>query len=357
MKAGGFDAVIGNPPYVRIQMMKEWAPLEVEFYKKRYVSAAKGNYDVYVVFVERGLYLLNEKGYLGFILPHKFFNAQYGESLRELISRGRHLWEIVHFGHAQVFANATTYTCLLFLSKAESKNFRFIKVTDLENWKTTGESVQALIGSSGAYATEWNFTAGSGAKLFERLMRVGTKLGDVADIFVGLQTSADDVFILDLVKLGGSTLRLRSKSLDADRVLEADVCFPLISGTDVNAYAPLPERQFILFPYDVIDEIATLIPFDALERRFPKAAAYLTENKARLESRERAKFKDRNWYRFGRSQNLGIQRRTKLCVPRLVETLHAGYDADGTHFLDNVDVGGVTLKHEHALQPHEQAWA
>ena len=88
--------------------------------------------------------LLNDKGYLGFILPHKFFNAQYGEALRELISKGRHLRGIVHFGHAQVFANATTYTCLLFLSKAESKNFRFIKVTDLENWKTTGESVQAL---------------------------------------------------------------------------------------------------------------------------------------------------------------------------------------------------------------------
>src|SRR5262249_47927497 len=44
MKAGGFDAVIGNPPYIRIQMMKEWAPIEVEYYK-RYISASKGNYD------------------------------------------------------------------------------------------------------------------------------------------------------------------------------------------------------------------------------------------------------------------------------------------------------------------------
>ncbi len=72
---GGFDAVIGNPPYIRIQALQEWAPTEVEFYKKEYKSASKGNYDIYVVFVEKGLSLLNQNGVLGFILPHKFFNA------------------------------------------------------------------------------------------------------------------------------------------------------------------------------------------------------------------------------------------------------------------------------------------
>lgn len=72
MQDGGFDAVIGNPPYIRIQAMKEWAPLEVEFYKKRYIAANKGNYDIYVVFVEKGLNLLNGRGRFGFILPHKF---------------------------------------------------------------------------------------------------------------------------------------------------------------------------------------------------------------------------------------------------------------------------------------------
>jgi len=59
MRKGGFDCVIGNPPYVRIQAMKEWAPTEVEFYKKHYVAASRGNYDIYVIFVERALQLLN----------------------------------------------------------------------------------------------------------------------------------------------------------------------------------------------------------------------------------------------------------------------------------------------------------
>ncbi len=53
--SGGFDVIIGNPPYIRIQALKEWAPLEVEFYKKRFMSASKGNYDIYVVFAEKGL--------------------------------------------------------------------------------------------------------------------------------------------------------------------------------------------------------------------------------------------------------------------------------------------------------------
>ena len=54
MDNGGFDAVIGNPPYISIQSMKEWAPIEVELYKRNYHSASKGNYDIYVVFVEKG---------------------------------------------------------------------------------------------------------------------------------------------------------------------------------------------------------------------------------------------------------------------------------------------------------------
>jgi methylase of polypeptide subunit release factors len=63
-ETGGFDAIIGNPPYIRIQTLKEWAPQEVEHYKRRYISASKGNYDIYAVFVERGLQLLNKSGCL-----------------------------------------------------------------------------------------------------------------------------------------------------------------------------------------------------------------------------------------------------------------------------------------------------
>ncbi len=105
---GGFDAVIGNPPYVRIQTMQDSQPQEVEYFNHTYTAASQGNYDIYVVFAECGLGLLAKAGRLGFILPNKFFNAQYGQALREILSAGKHLVHIVHFGDQQVFSKATT---------------------------------------------------------------------------------------------------------------------------------------------------------------------------------------------------------------------------------------------------------
>ncbi|MGD0536282.1 MAG: N-6 DNA methylase [Verrucomicrobiota bacterium] len=332
-KVGGFDAVIGNPPYIRIQTMKDSQPQEVEYFSQAYQAASQGNYDIYVVFVERGLSLLNHSGKLGFILPHKFFNSEYGQPVRKLLSEGRHLEHIVHFGAEQVFSTATTYTCLLFLSRGETSSCSYVSVPKLKLWVKDRTAVHGDIGADNISDGAWNFAVGHGAKLVNRLKAMPTKLGDLADIFVGLQTSADDVFIMDCLAENSRSLRLKSKSLEKEVSLETDLLHPLVSGTDVHGYPPLPRRQFILFPYEVKDETASLISFNELNAEFPKSASYLAENKVRLQERERGKFKDVQWYRFGRSQNLGIQSRAKICVPRLVDRLCAGFDSDGSHFL------------------------
>jgi type I restriction-modification system DNA methylase subunit len=350
IKQGGFEAVIGNPPYIRIQTMKEWAPLEVELYKKHYTSASKGNYDIYVVFVERGLNLLSKRGRLGFILPHKFFNAQYGQPLRNLLSKGNHLADVIHFGDQQVFVGATNYTCLLFLDKAGNKQCDFIKVDDLMAWRNTGEAVEGTIPSTRITASEWNFVVGKSAALFEKLNRIPVKLGDVADIFVGLQTSADDVFIMDLVEETTRTLRLKSKALDTEWTFEKGLLYPLVSGTDVNRYCNLPERQYILFPYKVDGKLVELIDLDIISKTYPKTSTYLLKNKERLEGREKGKAKGVNWYGYIYLKNMTLQSIEKLCAPRLVERLYATYDVEGNHFLDNVDVGGITLKAEYQKQ-------
>jgi len=166
----------------------------------------------------------------------------------------------------------------------------------------------------------------------------------VTGITVGLQTSADDVYILDYVDDSSATIRLRSKSLERDWLFEKGLLFPLVSGTDVAAYEPLPERQYIIFPYTVNKTGATLIDFEELRKRFPKTAKYLLANRERLAGREGGKAKGPGWYRYIYQKNMMRQATVKLCVPRLVEQLHAAYDEKGTHFLDNVDVGGVSLK-------------
>jgi hypothetical protein len=155
---------------------------------------------------------------------------------------------------------------------------------------------------------------------------------------------------MDIVEKSTRSLKLRSKSLEKDWTFEKDLCYPIVSGTDVNRYSALPSRQYIIFPYEVKNEVADLLDFKWIQENCPKTANYLLENKQCLEQRERGKFKGRDWFRFGRNQNLGIQGRVKLCVPRLVDRLYSTFDYDGSHFLDNVDVGGITLKPNYSEQ-------
>ena len=115
----GFDVVIGiSAVYPHSDSQEEGSWDLVDFYKEEYESAGKGNYDIYVVFIEaRATPLKVQWTKLAYICPHKFFNQQYGEPVRALIAKGKHLRHVVHFGDEQVFPGATIYTCLLFLSQ------------------------------------------------------------------------------------------------------------------------------------------------------------------------------------------------------------------------------------------------
>jgi hypothetical protein len=126
--------------------------------------------------------------------------------------------------------------------------------------------------------------------------------------------------------------------------------FPIVSGTDVNRYSDLPERQYVLFPYIINKENVALIDFDVIKTKYPKAAEYLLLNKKFLEDREKGKMRGSRWYGYIYLKNMTRQTIQKLCVPRLVDRLYAAYDEDGIHFLDNVDVGGLALKQEYEKQ-------
>ncbi|MHB1318198.1 MAG: Eco57I restriction-modification methylase domain-containing protein, partial [Anaerolineae bacterium] len=297
VRACGFDAVIGNPPYIRIQNLKEFAPTEVEFYKGRYRAASKGNYDIYVVFVERGLSLLNPTGKLGFILPHKFMNAQYGEPLRALLSGGRNLSEVVHFGDQQVFDQATTYTCLMFLDKAGQQQVEVRKVTDLPAWVRAREAVTGQMPAERFGAAEWNLVVGHGADLFQRLSEMPVKLGDIAErVFQGLVTSADAVYLLEPRSPNrDGLLSVYSAALDEELEIEAGPVWPLCKGSlDIRRYHAFPSKV-VLFPYDPAASAQAGSPVLLSPERFgaqyPRTWAYLLRNRRTLESRENGKMR------------------------------------------------------------------
>jgi len=350
MSRGGFDCVIGNPPYVRIQTMREWAPDEVEFYKRHYVAASKGNYDIYVVFVERALQLLNVKGQMGYILPHKFFQAKYGQPLRELIAGGKHLDKIVHFGDQQVFAGATTYTCLLFLDKDGNKRFRYVKAHDLNAWRIIGESVEGEVDSEKVTGKEWNFVVGSGAALFERLSEMPVKLGDVAArIFQGLVTGADPVFIMENV----SETECKSAATGKIYHIEAELMHSLCKGSvNLRRYHISEITKSILFPYKLVNGKAELLSVQELGTQFPNAWAYLKENRQKLEAREGGKWKHDKWYAFGRSQNLSEMEQEKILTPSIANRTSFTLDTtDDYYFVGSGGGGGggygITLKDEY----------
>jgi len=345
MQAGGFDAVIGNPPYIRIQAMKEWAPIEVEFYKKRYAAASKGNYDIYVVFVERVLQLLNDHGRMGFIMPHKFFQAKYGKSLRELIASGNHLSEVVHFGDQQVFAGASTYTCLLFLDKASNKHFHYINAHHLTAWRINGEGVEGEISADKVTEKEWNFIVGPGTRLLERLSKMPITLEDVTRrIFQGIKTSADKIYIVEEREREAKRIKVFSRAKDAEYWLEPELLNPLIKGGDSRRYQLTRTNRLILFPYAPQETGgAKLIPASTFGRDYPLTWAYLTDNKKYLENREHGKIRGSQWYSYGRNQALDVVALPKIFTPDIATCSSFSLDGTGEIFFTGGVAGGYGI--------------
>jgi len=341
--SGGFDALIGNPPYIRIQTMKEWVPTEVEFFKRVYTAASKGNYDIYVVFVERALQLLNKHGLMGYILPHKFFQAKYGEPLRELISDGKHLTEVVHFGDQQVFAGATTYTCLLFLDKAGNDCFHYIDAHDLDTWRASGKAVEGEIRADKATAGEWNFIVGPGAALNERLSRMPAKLGDVAHVFVGTQTSADTIFVLEECYQDGDNVVGVCKATGEQVRMEAGLVKPFLRGKDIRRYEPLKATASLICPYSIEESDFGLLTEAELSRKYPRAYAYLKSHKAALAAREKGKFKGANWFAFGYPKSMTLFQLPKLVVPDYNNVASFTFDDQGHFYKTGY---GIILNHE-----------
>jgi hypothetical protein len=388
--SGGFDAIIGNPPYIRIQTLKEWAPKEVDFYKEQYRTAAKGNYDIYVLFVEKGLQLLNKRGKLGFILPHKFFNAQYGEPLRGIIAEGKHLSHIVHFGHQQVFAGATTYTCLLFLDAWQNQSFRFTKINDLEGWRqlqlpaqtagdapaadhsnvrepeirywtrvgisTTSTTVydEGEISADGISSAAWNFSLSPSAALFERLAEMPDKLGDVAHLFVGLQTDADEVYILEEVRKDNGRVLCRSKATGTEHWFEDDHLKPFLKGSlNIRRYALTDVTKRLIFPYELKNGKSLLIPVATYKESFPLTFEYLELHRKRLADRNKGQMGD-EWYGYVYKKNHTRFVAPKLLVPSIATGSCFTADLEGKYYFVGSGGGGgggygITLKNENSV--------
>ncbi|MCC7294026.1 MAG: Eco57I restriction-modification methylase domain-containing protein [Phycisphaerales bacterium] len=343
----GFDCIIGNPPYIRVQELNKWAPQECEFYKWKYKSAKKGNYDIYVVFTERGLDLLVADGLLGFIMPHKFWQAQYGEGLRKVLADGKHIRAVIDFGDQQVFRGATTYTAIHVIGRAAATDrIDYAKVVDLVDGDLQCRAIEqrqsrvdtvAFPAARAMPEASWVFVDASTSSFMSDLVKSGPRLAEyAAKVFVGIQTSADKVFILER-----QGKRYYSEQLETAVDLEPDLLHPLLKGSvHMKRWVPLASPQVVLFPYQRRGEDFGLIPAKAMRDATPATWDYLTRCRNALKTRERGTFEGEEWYGYVYPKNLASMSEPKILTPSLGQRAEYGIDPKGDYFFVGSGGGG-----------------
>jgi len=259
------------------------------------------------------------------------------------VSDGQHLSHVVHFGDQQVFDGATTYTCLLFLNKSPAKECRFVKVDDLTAWRADRIASEGSVTSKQIASSEWNFTVGRGADLFEKLARMPVTLGDIADRMAqGIRTSANDVYVLDIVADNPKVLTAFSKQLDAQVKLERESVYGFLQGREIKRYCVLPSGKVVIIPYRASDGHMTLIGEGEYERSYPRAFKYLRDCREYLEKRERGRMKCRNWYGYVYPKNLEVMQSPKILVPDIADRASFALDENGEYAFTSGY--GITLK-------------
>ncbi len=344
-KNGGFDVVIGNPPYVRVQNLDKSS-------KKVFAGnfkAATRNYDLYVLFDEKGLSILNPFGSLIFIQPNKFFNADYGLGLRSLLSGGKRIIRIVDFQAEQMFSSATTYTCILHLTRKNLQKFSYISFSgkhktqaflDFANGKSSKNIQRNNYDYSKHQIEAWSFSSRITDVLFQKIEAQGRPLNKVAkNIFVGLQTSADPVYILEKVDNG-----YFSKHLGEIIPLEEDFMKPLLKGAEIRRYKVDFNNLYIIFPYEVEDGVALLIPADRLESQYPLTWEYLLKCQDKLRGRENGKMDHEGWYAYVYPKNLVEFTQPKIMTQVLAKKASMVFDEDfGYYFVGGGNAGGYGI--------------
>jgi len=372
----GFDVVIANPPYLRIQEIQKNDSQSAAKLRDNFFSAS-GSFDIYACFVELAIRLIRDKGNLAYILPHKFFQATFGKNLRQLISSKRMLRQIVDFGSSQVFETATTYTCLLFLShRNDSFKFAELKpdaiVNDLPeifelingNEKNETEKVAIkIISNTDVSEKEWHFSAGHANEILSKLRTQPRTLSDICEkIFVGLQTSADKIYFLDHISEENGFVTAYSKSLNKEIIIEKGFVKPLLKGADVHRYLVLSPRIWCIFPYKIEEGKAILYSQNEIKKCFPMAWKYLLENRKELENRERGKMKHDKFYAYIYPKNLTEFEREKIVTPDIASGCQMSLDNEGIYHTTTIysfifkKVSNESIKYYLALLNSKLLW-
>ncbi|HEF7395702.1 TPA: class I SAM-dependent DNA methyltransferase [Campylobacter jejuni] len=342
----GFDLIIGNPPYIRIQGLDKNSS---QYYKKHFKVASK-NYDIYILFIEQCFKLIKKQGVISFIMPHKWFNADFGVNLREFAKDK--ISKIISFEEFQIF-DASTYTALQWFEN-NSLHLKFIQAD--KNIKTKEEMSNfifnlkeenfKMINNKKLSSSFWSFEENSNQEIFSKINQHISVKDIFSKIFQGLATSKDSVYFLKDCQENKNSVKGYSKELDKEVEIEKEILKPLLMGDSFHRYEKPISNSMVLFPYYRQDntDVKKMCLYDEneLKSKFPKAWEYLKECESILRARENGRLSsDDLWWRYIYPKNQTLFNKEKLLCPDICNNTHFVLDNLGEFYFTTTIYGYV----------------
>ncbi len=236
----GFDVVIGNPPYIRQEEIKEQKPhLQANF------TTYSGTADLYVFFVEKGFQVLKDKGQFCYIMPNKWMQAGYGKALRNYFLETQ-LQSIIDFGDLQVFEEATTYPCIINASKQKSSNNFISAVVKTLNYSDGFveylESISNKITAESLSDETWMISSSNDQDLLSRIKSKFFALTEYigGEAHYGIKTGLTEAFVISDETQNGLISRDNKSS---------EIIRPFVLGRNIKPYA-IPEAEKYLIKFE-----------------------------------------------------------------------------------------------------------
>lgn len=332
MRQGGFDSIVGNPPYVRQETLGEGF--------KRYVQSRyavyQGTADLYTYFIEQGVNILKPGGRLGYIVANKWMRANYGKPLRIWL-KGQRIDGLIDFGDLPVFQTVTTYPCILLLSKDTPRTeFQAAQLTTLE-FDSLAEAIESngyTVNQTALDDGGWSLVNERSQALLDKIRSVGVPLGEYLHgrIFFGIKTGFDEAFIID---------KATKERLIHEDPKSTEIIKSCMSGREVKRYQAAKPEQFLLFiPWHFPlhnDSTITGASHKAealFGKEYPAIYRHLEQFKKELSNRNRAETGIRyEWYALQRCAATYYQEfePPKILMPSIMQRARYTIDTTGSY--------------------------
>ena len=242
MAQGGFDAVIGNPPYVRQEILGK----AFKDYAKQKYEAYWGTADLYIYFIEQSHKLMNSNGLYGVICSNKFLRSNYGKGIRQFLSSNSTFVQLIDFGELPVFADASTFPLILIAKNGWSAASDFIyapvKHLGFNSLSNEVAKIQLVLDRRSIKGERWTLASKPMVSILDKIDSIGTALKEYINTTIrfGLKTGLNKAFVID------KDARDALISIDPQSI---HLIHPYVLGDDVRKYRiNFNERYLILIP-------------------------------------------------------------------------------------------------------------